>query len=77
MDLQTQVKQKKNQLVVHRNALLSSLRCSLENNSRKGVMLTFVIVPFVAGFICCRVKFVFPGVQCLQSALILKSRCGF
>lgn len=76
MDLQTQVKQKKNQLVVHRNALLSSLRRNLENNGQTGVMLTFVIVPFVAGFICCRVNFVFLGVQYLQRVWTLKSRCG-
>jgi hypothetical protein len=74
MDLQTQVKQKTNQLVVHRNALLSSLNRNLEDSSQRGLMLTFVIVPFVAGFICCRIKFVFVVTQYLQRAWILKSR---
>jgi hypothetical protein len=62
MDLQTQVKLKNSLLMVRRDALSECIALNIARNNTQGILLTFVIAPFVAGLIWRRLRLLMSSV---------------
>ena len=57
MDLQMRVRLKSSQLMVRHVALLTCLDANLQKNNTRGILLTFVIIPFVSGYVMRRIQY--------------------